>query len=124
MRINPLFSLTSSTTKTINIRDSHGKWSFEKPPERIAVINWTLTEQLLELDFKPVAVADIPGFEKAAPDTTIPEGITDIGSRFAPHLDKLKETKPDLIIIGYSQRDLLRPLSNTKRINAFASWLN
>jgi len=37
-------------------------------------------------------------------------------------LNALKETKPDLIVIGYSQRDLLRPLSNIAPVMYFKSF--
>jgi len=106
----------------IRITDSHGKWAFDSPPKRIAVINWTITEQLLELDVLPVAVADIDGFKKAAPQTLVPSGIVDLRSRSTPDLKKLKTSKPELIIIGYSQRDLMRVLSHIAPVMYFNNF--
>jgi iron complex transport system substrate-binding protein len=124
-----LFSLSihakTEKNKTIRITDSHGKWAFKEPPKRIAVINWTLTEQLLELGVTPVAIADIEGFKKASPQTKFPSASTkviDLKSRFSPNLTKLKESNPDLIIIGYSQRDLMRPLSNIASVMYFNNF--
>ena len=112
---------TNSGTK-ISLTDSHGKWTFAAPPQRVAIINWTLTEQILELGVKPVAIADIRGFQQTAPQTAVPDGIEDIGSRFAPSLKKLAQAEPELIIIGYSQRDLLRPLSNIAPVMYFNNF--
>jgi len=109
----------------IRIQDSHGKWAFEQPPKKIAVINWTLTEQLFELGVTPVAVADLTGFRANSPQTTLPEKhnmIVDLGSRFSPNLELLKTTEPELIIIGYSQRDLMRPLSNIAPVMYFNNF--
>ena len=116
--------LISVADDKIRITDSHGKWAFEKPPERIAIVNWTLTEQLLELGISPVAIADLSGFNKQSPQTTITNqnNIIDLGSRFGPNLSKLKSSKPDLIIIGYSQRDLMRPLSNIAPVMYFNNF--
>ena len=109
----------------IRIRDSHGKWAFDKPPTRIAVINWTLTEQLIELNVNPVAIADIPGFKTTSPQTPFSKqqnNAIDLGSRFTPNLKKLKDSEPELILIGYSQRDLLRPLSNIAPVMYFNNF--
>ena len=123
--ISPTISQATALEQKIHIRDSHGKWTFDAPPKRIAVINWTLTEQLLELNVSPIAIADFEGFRKMSPQTSLPansEKILDLGSRFSPSLEELKETKPDLILIGYSQRDLLRPLSNIAPVMYFNNF--
>ena len=109
----------------IRIRDSHGKWAFDAPPERIAVINWTVTEQLLELGIAPIAIADKAGFKTTAPQTLFSseqDQAIDLGSRFTPDLKQLKALKPELILIGYSQRDLLRPLSNIAPVMYFNNF--
>lgn len=108
--------------KKIEITDSHGKWVFNSPPKKIAVINWTLSEQIIELGVTPIAIADLAGFKKTAPQTQTPNNIIDLGSRFSPNLKKLRELSPELIIIGYSQRDLLRPLSNIAPVMYFNNF--
>lgn len=129
----PSFSQTAQQTdpsaekidQKIRIKDSHGKWAFDEPPKRIAVINWTLTEQLFELGVTPVAIADLKGFQKTSPQTQLPldsNTIVDLGSRFTPNLSQLKASQPELIIIGYSQRDLLRPLSNIAPVMYFNNF--
>lgn len=106
----------------IEITDSHGKWVFDSPPKRVAIINWTLSEQIIELGVTPLAIADLAGFKKIAPQTKIPNNVKDLGSRFTPNLKKLRELSPELIIIGYSQRDLLRPLSNIAPVMYFNNF--
>lgn len=118
-------NVPATQDKKIRIRDSHGKWAFDAPPKRIAVINWTATEQLIELGINPVAIADIKGFKTISPQTqfsTEQSQAIDLGSRFTPNLNKLKQAKPDLILIGYSQRDLLRPLSNIASVMYFNNF--
>lgn len=111
------------TNGAFKMRDSYGKWTFKEPPKRIAVINWTHTEQLLELGVELVAIADIEGFKKKSPQTVFNQpNAVDLKSLFHPDLLALKATKPDLIIIGYSQRDLLRPLNNIAPVMYFNSF--
>ena len=123
--ISITMSYSALADDKIRIRDSHGKWAFDAPPERIAVINWTLTEQLIELDIKPIAIADKAGFKTNSPQTkfsTEQDKAIDLGSRFTPDLNKLKQLKPELIFIGYSQRDLMRPLSNIAPVMYFNNF--
>ena len=112
----------ATNTEKIEITDSHGKWVFDSPPKRVAVINWTLSEQLFELGVEPIAIADLPGFIKTSPQTRVSPISQDLGSRFTPDLKKLRQLAPELIIIGYSQRDLLRPLSNIAPVMYFNNF--
>jgi len=116
------FSANSNSAEKIEITDSHGKWVFDAPPKRIAIINWTLSEQILELGVTPVAIADLAGFKQTAPQTKVASNIVDLGSRFTPNLNQLRKLSPELIIIGYSQRDLLRPLSNIAPVMYFNNF--
>jgi len=118
-------NLPALADNKIRIRDSHGKWAFDAPPQRIAVINWTVSEQLLELGIEPIAIADKAGFKTNSPQTLFSleqDKAIDLGSRFTPDLKQLKALKPELIIIGYSQRDLLRPLSNIAPVMYFNNF--
>ena len=115
-------SVHISYAEKIKITDSHGKWVFDSPPKRVAIVNWTLSEQILELGVKPIAIADLSGFKKTSPQTKVIPNIVDLGSRFTPNLKQLRELKPELIIIGYSQRDLLRPLSNIAPVMYFNNF--
>jgi len=106
----------------IEITDSHGKYKFDKPPERIVVLNWALAEHLLELEVTPVGMADIAGFTKVANKPEIPQNPFDVGNRLNPNLNKIRELKPEIILIGYSQRSLIRPLSNIATVIYFKNF--
>jgi len=106
----------------IEIQDSHGKYRFERPPERVVVLNWALGEQMLELDVTPVGFADIQGYQSHIGSDSVPEGVVDVGERLSPKLNEIRALKPDIILIGYSQRSLLRPLSNIATVIYFKNF--
>lgn len=104
------FSVVSA--EPIKITDSRGKLTFDQPPKNVVVINWTLTEQLLELGITPIAVADIEGYHQQGGKPRIPDGVIDLGKRSSPDFTKIKALKPDIILVGYSQKPLLHVLEN------------
>ena len=106
----------------IEITDSHGKYRFNKPPERTVVLNWALAEQLVELGVTPVGMADIEGFQKHANKPEVNISITDVGKRLTPNLAKIRELNPDVILIGYSQRPLIKSLSNIATVIYFKNF--
>lgn len=117
-----LLSVCHTSFAQINITDSHGKYSFKQPPERVIVLNWALAEQMLELGVTPLGMADINGFTKHASKPLVPNEVIDVGDRLNPNLSKLRELNPQIIIIGYSQRSLLRPLSNIATVIYFKNF--
>jgi iron complex transport system substrate-binding protein len=106
----------------ISITDSNGIVNFDQPPERVVVINWTLTEQILALGVQPVGVADIPGYLDHHESMGLTDETTDVGSRLAPDLTSIRALKPDVIIVGYSQRPLIRVLSNIAPVVYFKNF--
>lgn len=108
--------------ESIQITDSHGNLTFEQAPTRVVVANWTLAEQVLELGIIPLGIADIEGYRKNIIRPSIPTGIVDLGSRMGPNLEKIKALKPDVIIIGYSQRPLVRKLANIAPVVYFNNF--
>ena len=117
-----LASLISPLSAEIQITDSHGKYRFAEPPKRIVALNWTLAEQMLELGETPIGMADIAGFRIHAKLPIIPETVIDVGQRLSPNLSAIRQLKPDIILIGYSQRSLLRPLSNIATVIYFKNF--
>ncbi len=106
----------------IAITDSHGKHRFDQPPERIVSLSWALTEQLLELGVTPLGIADLKQFRNLSTRYQLSTEVQDLGPRIAPDLAKIKALKPQVILIGYSQRSLLRPLSNIARVIYFNNF--
>lgn len=119
-----VLSSTQSTLAEIQITDSHGKYNFAEPPKRVVALNWALAEQMLELGETPLGMADIQGFRKHGTKTVVPDSVTDVGERLSPKLAVIRKLKPDIILIGYSQRSLLRPLSNIATVIYFKNFGN
>lgn len=117
-----LIVFVQNTSAQIEITDSHGKYRFAKPPERVVVLNWALAEQMIELGEVPLGVADVEGYRRHAGQTALPDSVIDVGERLSPSLNKIKALKPEIIVIGYSQRSLLRPLSNIAKVIYFKNF--
>lgn len=112
----------SVAAQAIEITDSSGKHRFDAPPQRVVVVNWTLTEQVLALGIIPVGVAEITAYNKTVPVLPIPDDVVEVGNRQAPKLDTIKSLDPDVIIIGYSQKSLMRPLSRIAPVLYFKNF--
>ena len=117
-----LLLLPLSSYAQIEITDSHGKYRFAKPPERVVVLNWALAEQMIELGEVPLGVADVEGYRRHAGHAALPDSVLDVGERLSPSLSEIKALKPEIIVIGYSQRSLLRPLSNIAKVIYFKNF--
>lgn len=79
----------------------------DAPPDRIAVLSWALAELVLELDIRPVGVADVAGYRQWVAQPPLPDGIADLGLRQEPNVERLAELAPDLILASDRQADLL-----------------
>lgn len=119
-----LLLLSNIALADIQITDSHGKYIFKTPPDRVVVLNWTLAEQMLELDIIPVGMAGIADFKSTNKQLVVPNNVVDVGSRLSPDLKKIKELSPDIIVIGYSQRPLTHTLSNIATVIYFKNFGN
>ncbi|MFM0597382.1 ABC transporter substrate-binding protein [Paraburkholderia dilworthii] len=70
-----------------------------RPPRRIIVLNWDLTEMLLSLGVTPVGVPAPAWYVSSVVVPPLPAGVVDIGLLFQPNYDLLYELRPDLIVI-------------------------
>lgn len=87
-------------TGPISLTDSFGRTvELDGPAERVAVLEWQQTEDVLSLCITPVAVADTDGYSLWDTAEELPDGVTDVGTRGEPNLDTLFGTDPDLVII-------------------------
>jgi ABC-type Fe3+-hydroxamate transport system substrate-binding protein len=91
----------------VSLTDSFGREvELDKPAERVAVLEWQMTEDLLTLCVDPVAVADTEGFATWVGSEELPEGTTDVGTRGEPNLEALFATNPDLVVVeAYTAED-------------------
>ncbi|XVV08785.1 iron-siderophore ABC transporter substrate-binding protein [Actinoplanes sp. CA-131856] len=91
---------TKTSTEPVSMTDGVGrKVELAKPAQRVAVLEWQQTEDLLTLCLTPVAVADPKGYGTYVKAETLPATVADAGERGEPDLDALYATKPDLIVV-------------------------
>jgi iron complex transport system substrate-binding protein len=79
----------------------------DAPPMRIATLNWALAELVLELDMRPVGLADVAGYRKWVGQPDMPQGVADLGLRQEPNIERLADLAPDLILASDRQADLV-----------------
>lgn len=68
------------------------------PARRVASIDLLLTETLLTLGVTPVAVGNIPLYQRLVADPALPDGVPDLGPLQEPNLELLQQLQPDLIL--------------------------
>lgn len=81
-------------------------------PERVAAINWGLTQTLIALDITPVAVADAAGYRKWVAAPPLPDSSIDVGRRIEPSLTVLAGARPGLILMSSHYDELRRQLAD------------
>lgn len=90
----------------ITLTDAAGRTvELEAPAERVVVLEWQQTEDVLTLGVDPVGVADVEGYNLW--DTAVPldPGTTDVGMRGEPNMDAIFSTNPDLVIVEAERGD-------------------
>lgn len=103
--------VASSPAFAVAVEDSLGQHEFPQPATRVITLNWGATEEVLELGVTPVGMADVKGYKTWVARPEIPDGVIDVGTRAEPNVERLAELKPDLIIVGSMQQDMVAKLS-------------
>jgi ABC-type Fe3+-hydroxamate transport system substrate-binding protein len=97
-----------TSSEPVDLTDAYGREvQLDQPAERVAVLEWQQTEDLLSLCVNPVAVADVEGYNTWVSAVELPEGtVADVGTRGEPNLEALFATNPDLIVVeAYTAED-------------------
>ncbi|MFE7226718.1 ABC transporter substrate-binding protein [Nocardioides sp. NPDC057577] len=96
-----------TSTGAVSLTDAFGnKVELDKPAEKVVVLEWQQTEDLLSLCVDPVAAADVKGYNTWDTAEKLDEGTTDVGTRGEPNLETLFGTDPDLIVVeAYTAED-------------------
>ncbi|SEL04394.1 iron complex transport system substrate-binding protein [Roseovarius azorensis] len=84
----------------LTVEDRRGAQRFDSSPERIAVLDWALAQQVLDLDVVPVAMPEIALYRDWVAEPAIPPEVIDIGRRGAPDLERLAALGPDVILVS------------------------
>jgi iron complex transport system substrate-binding protein len=100
---------TATSTDAVSLTDSLGRTvELDEPAQRVVVLEWQQTEDLLSLCIAPVGAASTADYTTYVSAEALPDTVTDVGERGEPDLDALYGTDPDLIIIeAYSEDDEL-----------------
>lgn len=106
----------------IRIRDSRGEHEFSKRPERVVALQWDILENLVGLGVRPAGAADIRSWKDWVKEPALPDGIVDVGTRAEPNLERIAALKPDLILIGPTQADLLDQLETIAPVLLFENY--
>ncbi|MCY1136688.1 iron-siderophore ABC transporter substrate-binding protein [Actinoplanes sp. Pm04-4] len=97
---------TKTSTDPVSMTDGVGrKVELAKPAQRVAVLEWQQTEDLLTLCLNPVAVADPKGYGTYVKAEPLPAGVANAGERGEPDFDALYATNPDLIVVEAFKAD-------------------
>ncbi|WP_067812887.1 ABC transporter substrate-binding protein [Actinomadura kijaniata] len=85
----------------ITIATARGPVTLGKPATKVVSLEWVHTEELLALGVTPVGNADSKTYGEwvTAPGAKLPAGVTDVGTRSEPSLEKIRALSPDLIVV-------------------------
>ncbi|WP_342417257.1 ABC transporter substrate-binding protein [Paenibacillus sp. FSL R10-2782] len=90
---------TTKAVRSVTVKDDHGEVKLDKPAERVVVLEWAFTEDLIALGVQPVGNADNENYRLwITPEAKLADSVTDIGTRGEPNLEAIAALKPDLII--------------------------
>lgn len=84
----------------ISLTDAAGRTvELEKPAERVVVLEWQQTEDVLTLGVEPVGAADVKGYNTWNTAEELDAKTKDVGTRGEPNMDAVFSTNPDLVIV-------------------------
>lgn len=82
----------------VTVIDRRGPQVFASPPQKIAALDWSITEALLDLGITPAGVAEPAAYADWVVNPPLPPGAADLGLRAEPDLEALAALHPDVII--------------------------
>ena len=118
----PLSTAFAGEEGAITIRDSRGVHEFTRVPQRVVALQWDILENLVGLGIRPAGAADIASWAEWVREPALPDRIVDVGTRAEPNLERIAELKPDLILIGPTQEDLLPQLKGVAPVLLFENY--
>lgn len=90
----------------IVLKDAKGEMTLDKPAQKVVVLEWTFTEDVIALGVQPVGNADNENYKLyVTSEAALDEGVTDVGTRGEPNLETIASLKPDLIIANTDSHD-------------------
>lgn len=98
----------TDATGPIVVKDAKGEVTLEKPAQKVVVLEWTFTEDIIALGMQPIGNADNEGYKTwVTGEAPLDAGVTDVGFRHEPSLEKIAALKPDLIIANTDSHEAI-----------------
>lgn len=88
----------SAFADPVTVIDRRGPQIFATPPQKIAALDWSITEALLDFGITPAGVAEPAAYADWVVCPALPAGAVDLDLRAAPTLEALAALHPDVII--------------------------
>lgn len=115
-------ALAAASSSPVVVDNTLGTRTFAAPPRRIVALQWDLLENVIGLGITPVGAADIDGWTAWVKDPPLPPGIASVGTRAEPNLERIAALRPDLILLGQTQRDLVPLLSKMSPVLLYENY--
>lgn len=98
----------STTSESIVLKDAKGEITLDKPAEKVVVLEWTFTEDVIALGMQPVGNADNENYKLyVTSEAPLDDSVTDVGKRGEPNLETIAALQPDLIIANLDSHDAI-----------------
>nr|WP_085981676.1 iron-siderophore ABC transporter substrate-binding protein [Paenibacillus riograndensis] len=92
----------------IVLKDAKGEVKLDKPAQKVVVLEWTFTEDVIALGVQPVGNADNENYKLyVTSEAPLDAGVTDVGTRSEPNLETIASLKPDLIIANTDNHEAI-----------------
>ncbi|MEV5029417.1 ABC transporter substrate-binding protein [Paenibacillus sp. LPE1-1-1.1] len=103
---------TNASTETasgpIVVKDAKGEVTLDKPAQKVVVLEWTFTEDIIALGMQPIGNADNENYKLwVTGEAPLDAGVTDVGLRHEPNLETIASLKPDLIIANTDSHEAI-----------------
>ncbi|MFD2740945.1 iron-siderophore ABC transporter substrate-binding protein [Sulfitobacter aestuarii] len=115
-------SLLANPLGAATAPERHEKQGSAQVPERIVVLDWALTEQLLDLGITPVGAPELALYREWVIDPALPESVADIGLRSEPNLEQIASLAPDLILASDLDPAQLARLERVAPVRVFEAF--
>ncbi len=97
-------------TQTVQVMDSRGPQTLPYHPVRPVILDWSLTEQVIELGVEPIGAPELPGYRDWVVQPAMPASTKSVGTRTEPNLEQISALQPDIILMSNANPDLLSKL--------------
>ncbi|MNO51540.1 Fe(3+)-citrate-binding protein YfmC precursor [compost metagenome] len=99
---------SEAATGPIVLKDAKGELKLDKPAQKVVVLEWTFTEDVIALGVQPVGNADNENYKLyVTAEAPLDAGVTDVGTRSEPNLETIASLKPDLIIANTDSHEAI-----------------